>query len=206
MVTVIDYGVGNLFSLTSSLAAIGEEVTVSGDPAVIRAAERLILPGVGAFADARAKLAQNGLDAVIIDCAKRKVPIMGICLGMQMLFETSYEYGKHEGLGLIPGSVVSMEGVIPNGLKIPHIGWNALHFHRAHPLFAGVKEGDFVYFVHSYYATHCEADTLASTDYGAPLTAAVARGNVMGCQFHPEKSGEVGLNILRAFCKMEVEA
>ena len=202
MVTIIDYGVGNLFSLRSSLEAIGETVTVSGDAEVIRASSRLILPGVGAFADAARKLRESGLDLVVKECAEKGTPILGICLGMQMLFDTSYEYGTHEGLGLIPGKVVPMAGVIPPELKIPHIGWNALHFcGEKHPLFRYLKEGDFVYFVHSYYATDCAGDVIADTEYGATLTAAVARGNVMGCQFHPEKSGEAGLSILRAFCE-----
>ena len=128
---------------------------------------------------------------------------MGICLGMQMLFEKSYEYGEHEGLGLIKGSVRPIADVIPKDLKIPHIGWNSLHFTRPDPLFQYLKEGDFVYFVHSFYATDCDDSVIATTEYGAPLTAAAASGNVMGCQFHPEKSGEVGLSILRAFCEWE---
>ena len=204
MIAIIDYGVGNLFSLASSFAAIGKEATVTSDPAVIRAADRLILPGVGAFEDAARKLRESGMADLVKEEAARGKPIMGICLGMQMLFERSFEYGEHEGLGLIKGSVRPIADVIPKGLKIPHIGWNALHFTRQNPLFKYLKEGDFVYFVHSFYAADCQDAVIATSDYGAPLTAAVAVGNVMGCQFHPEKSGEVGLSILRAFCEWEV--
>ena len=202
MIAIIDYGVGNLFSLRSSFAMIGAQTVVSGDSSVLRAADRLLLPGVGAIEDARKKLAASGLDRVVLEQAAAGKPLMGICLGMQMLFEKSYEYGEHEGLALIPGSVVPMADQLPAGLKTPHIGWNALEIKRAHPLLAGVKDGDCVYFVHSYYASGCGDALIAQTEYGIPLTAAVAKGNVMGCQFHPEKSGQVGLNILRAFCSL----
>ena len=201
MIAVIDYGVGNLFSLTSSLKAIGADCVVTGDPDVIRAADKIILPGVGAFADAKRKLSEAGLDKVICEEVRGGKKIFGICLGMQMLFEKSYEYGCHEGLGLLSGSVVAMEGVIPSELKIPHIGWNALHIKKEHPIFKYVKENDYVYFVHSYYATGCDDSLLADCEYGKDLTAAVALGNVSGTQFHPEKSGEVGLSILKAFCE-----
>ena len=204
MIAIIDYGVGNLFSLASSFSAIGAEAIVTADPAVIRAADRLILPGVGAFEDAARKLRESGMADLVKEEAARGKPIMGICLGMQMLFEKSFEYGEHEGLGLIKGSVRPIADVIPKGLKIPHIGWNALHFTRPHSLFKYLKEGDFVYFVHSFYAADCNDAVIATSEYGAPLTAAVANGNVMGCQFHPEKSGDVGLSILRAFCEWEV--
>ena len=210
MTAIIDYGVGNLFSLCSSLQSIGAEAVVTPDPAVIRRADRIILPGVGAFADAAAKLRATGLDQVLIEEARAGKPIMGICLGMQMLFDKSYEYGEHQGLGLIPGRVVPMAGYIPEGLKIPHIGWNPLLLKGdKHPLLRYIDEGDCVYFVHSYFATDCTdlADgtsaVIATAEYGKELTAAVARGNVMGCQFHPEKSGKVGLAILRAFCEMK---
>ena len=205
MIAIIDYGVGNLFSLASSFSAIGAEAVVTADPAVIRAADRLILPGVGAFEDAARKLRESGMADLVKEEAAGGKPIMGICLGMQMLFEKSFEYGEHEGLGLIKGSVRPIADVIPKGLKIPHIGWNALHFTRPHSLFKYLKEGDFVYFVHSFYAADCNDAVIATSEYGAPLTAAVANGNVMGCQFHPEKSGDVGLSILRAFCEWEVE-
>ncbi|MDO4733177.1 MAG: imidazole glycerol phosphate synthase subunit HisH [Bacillota bacterium] len=205
MIAIIDYGVGNLFSLRSSFRFIGEEACVSADPAVLKAADRLILPGVGAFSDAAAKLHYSGLKELIQEEAAAGKPLMGICLGMQMLFERSLEYGTHQGLGLLPGSIVPMEPVIPENYKIPHIGWNQLHFpvdKPRHSLFREAKEGDYVYFVHSYYATDCDSLVIANTDYGAVLTAAVAKENVMGCQFHPEKSGSVGLNILRAFCQI----
>lgn len=200
MIALVDYGVGNLFSLLSSFAAIGVEARATDDPSVISAADRVILPGVGAFADARRKLAESGLEKTVLDQAEKGKPLMGICLGMQLLFDKSLEYGEHKGLGLIPGVVRPIADVIPQGLKIPQIGWNALSFPKPHPLFSGIKEGDHVYFVHSYYAADCDDFVLATTEYGAPLTAAVGRENVLGCQFHPEKSGEVGLNILRAFC------
>ena len=202
MIAIIDYGVGNLYSLTSSFRFIGADVTVTSDVDVIRSADKLVLPGVGAFEDAREKLRASGLDKVIIEEAGKGKPIMGICLGMQMLFERSFEYGEHEGLGLLQGSVVGMQGRIPEELKIPHIGWNALHLKREDPLLRYVNEGDCVYFVHSFYADGCEESLIASAEYGREITAAVAKGNVMGCQFHPEKSGKVGLSILRAFCEL----
>ena len=205
MIAVVDYGVGNLFSLRSSLETIGADVVVTGEAEMIRRADKIILPGVGAFEDAAAKLRESGLDAVLRQEAASGKPIMGICLGMQMLFDKSLEYGEHEGLGLLRGSVVPMEGVIPSELKIPHIGWNALHFQKDHKLMKYIKENDCVYFVHSYYAVDCEDSLLATAEYGKELTAMVGKNNVMGCQFHPEKSGAVGLNILRAFCESEGE-
>ena len=202
MIVIVDYGVGNLFSLKSSFAMIGAEAQVSADRQVIANAEKIILPGVGAFEDAAKKLRDSGLADVVIEAANKGTPLMGICLGMQLLFEESHEFGVHKGLGLLSGRVVAMSDVIPADLKVPQIGWNALHIHKEHPLFKNTKEGDFVYFVHSFYATDCEDSLLATCEYGAELTAAVAKGNVMGCQFHPEKSGEVGLNILRAFSEL----
>ncbi len=203
MVAIIDFGVGNLFSLKSSLAAIGAEAVVTGDAEVIRAADKIILPGVGAFGDAAAKLRENGLDKIVIEEAKNGKPLLGICLGMQLLFDKSFEYGEHEGLGLIPGEIRSIREVIDAGLKVPHIGWNALKFTKENELFRYLKDGDYVYFVHSFYATNCAESVIATAEYGAELTAAVANGNVYGCQFHPEKSGNVGLNILKSFCEME---
>ena len=203
MIAIIDYGVGNLFSLKSSLKAIGAEAVVTGDADVIRAAEKIILPGVGAFADAVEKLRASGLDQVVIEEAHAGKPLLGICLGMQLLFDRSLEYGEHKGLGLIPGSVEDLKSDIPAELKVPHIGWNALHPLLDHPLLKYVNYGDCVYFVHSFYAKHCDESTIATAEYGTAVTAAVAHGNVMGCQFHPEKSGKVGLNILRAFCELE---
>ena len=204
MVAIVDYGVGNLFSLRSSLAFIGADAVVTSDPCVLKAADKIILPGVGAFGDAAVKLRESGLGAVVVEEAGKGKPILGICLGMQLLLEKSYEYGEHEGLALIPGEIRPIADVIPADLKIPHIGWNALHFgEEKHPLFRYIGEGDHVYFVHSYYGANCEKSVIATAEYGAPLTAAVAKGNVMGCQFHPEKSGAVGLAILRAFCETE---
>ena len=202
MIAIVDYGVGNLFSLSSSFMAVGASVTVSGDAEVIRRADKIILPGVGAFGDARNKLFSSGLADVVIDEAKKGKPILGICLGMQLLFDKSFEYGEYEGLGLIKGEIRPISEVIPPDLKIPHIGWNALNFvGEKNAIFKYLNEGDFVYFVHSYYGAKCE-DVIAISDYGYPLTAAVAKDNVYGCQFHPEKSGEVGLNILRAFAEL----
>ena len=203
MIAIVDYGVGNLFSLKSSLAAIGAEVVVTKDAALLRSAHKLILPGVGAFEDAARKLRECGLDTVIKEEAARGKPILGICLGMQLLLEKSCEFGEHQGLGLIPGSVVPMAGFIPDQLKIPHIGWNALRMKKSSPLFRFISEGDCVYFVHSYFAAHCDDYVIADTEYGQWLTAAVQNSNVFGCQFHPEKSVSVGLNILRAFAELE---
>lgn len=202
MIAIIDYGYGNVFSLSSSLKSLGYEVEITADPERLHAADKLFLPGVGAFRDAIQRLNETGLSEVIkAECAAGK-PLMGICLGMQLLFDKSYEYGEYEGLGLIPGNVVPMEGYVDADLKIPQIGWNALHFTGLqHPAFAATKEGEFVYFVHSYYATDCDDYVVATTEYSKDLTAAVANGNVVGCQFHPEKSGDVGLRLLKAFCE-----
>ena len=197
MVGIIDYGVGNLFSLRSSFAAIGVEAFVSGDAAELANADRLILPGVGAFGDAARKLRDSGLDTFVKEQAAAGKPLMGICLGMQLLFEKSYEYGEHEGLGLLRGQVVGMNGRLPAELKIPHMGWNALQLTKPAKL---LEDGSYVYFVHSFYAENCEASLAAVTDYGIPITAAVESRNIFGCQFHPEKSGNVGLEILRKFC------
>ena len=207
MVAIVDYGVGNLFSLRSSFAAIGQQAVATADPDLLAKADRLVLPGVGAFGDAAAALRQSGLDKAVLEAAEAGKPLLGICLGMQLLLEKSYEYGEHKGLGLIPGEVRPIREVIPEGLKVPHIGWNALALTRegrACGLFKNTKEGDCVYFVHSYWAASPAPYVLAAAEYGAPLTAAVGRGNVLGVQFHPEKSGSVGLAILRAFCETEV--
>lgn len=238
MIAIIDYGVGNLFSLQSSLRAIGEEVVVTADQDVIRQADHVILPGVGAFGDAVQKLRDGGLFDFVKAQAATGKPFLGICLGMQLLFDRSLEYGEHEGLGLIPGEVRPIEGVIPAHLDIPHMGWNALHFidhpetvcaskdkptssmdtassdegtdkvqipedaSGRCPLFRDLTEGDCVYFVHSYAAFDCDANLTATAEYGVPLTAAVQKGNVYGTQFHPEKSGAVGLKILKAFAAL----
>lgn len=200
MIAIVDYGVGNLFSLKSSLAAIGQETIVSGDPNVIRRADKVILPGVGAFGEAAEKLKNSGLDQVVKEEAAKGKPLLGICLGMQLLLDKSYEFGEYDGLGLIPGVIRPIADVIPGDYKIPHIGWNPLIMKQENPLFQYIKEGDCVYFVHSFYGTQCD-HVIATAEYGAELTAAVAKDNVYGCQFHPEKSGEVGLKILKAFCE-----
>lgn len=202
MVGIIDYGVGNLFSVCSSLDRIGERACIVKTEKEIESSDRIILPGVGAFGDAVQKLRASGLDKVIIREAENGKPLMGICLGMQLLFDKSYEYGEHEGLGLIPGNVVAFEGKIPPNLKIPHIGWNALQFKSNSPLFKYINDGDFVYFVHSYFATDCLKNTVATAEYGLDVTAAVEKDNIFGCQFHPEKSGDVGLKILKGFCEV----
>ena len=203
MIAIVDYGVGNLFSLASSFRMVGADVTVTSDPDVIRAAERIVLPGVGAFGDAAAKLRAGGLDRVVVEQARAGKPLLGICLGMQLLFERSFEYGEHEGLGLVKGSIRPISDVIDADLKIPHIGWNALHFgEKKDELFKYLNEGDFVYFVHSYYGADCDESVIATTEYSASLTAAVRNKNVCGVQFHPEKSEKVGLSILKAFCEI----
>ncbi|MBO5356067.1 MAG: imidazole glycerol phosphate synthase subunit HisH [Clostridia bacterium] len=204
MVAIVDYGVGNLFSLRSSFLSVGAKTVVTSDPAVLRDADRIVLPGVGAFGDAAKKLRDSGLADVVVEEARKGKPLLGICLGMQLLFDKSFEYGEHEGLGLIKGEIRPIAEVIPQSFKIPHIGWNALHFNgKKSPLFRYISEGDFVYFVHSFYGARCEESVIATAEYGAELTAAVACENVFGCQFHPEKSGEVGMRILRAFCEKE---
>lgn len=201
MTVILDYGVGNLFSLGCSLASIGEPSEITSDAERIEKADRIILPGVGAFRDAMEKLKQSGLIGALKKAAEKGTPILGICLGMQLLFEKSYEYGEHEGLGFLHGVVKPIPAA---GVKIPHMGWNALSFgEKKHPLFRYLSEGDYVYFVHSYAAVDCDGSVIALTEYGTPVTAAVAKGSVLGCQFHPEKSGEVGLKILRAFCEMK---
>lgn len=202
MIRIIDYGVGNLFSLRSSLRTIGIDADYTGNPVEIRKADKLILPGVGAFRDAREALRSTGLDRVVQEEAEKGKPLMGICLGMQMLFDRSYEYGEYEGLGLIPGEIVPMEGRIPKDLPIPHIGWNELMLKQPSPLMKNTANGDYVYFVHSYYAETPAEYVIATTDYGVEMTAAVQKDNVYGCQFHPEKSSEVGLSILKAFCEL----
>ena len=205
MIAIIDYGVGNLFSLQSSFAAIGQDAVVTRDIEEIRRADRLILPGVGAFQDAADKLRLSGMDRAVKEETAKGKPLLGICLGMQMLFERSHEYGVHEGLGLLKGEIRPIAEKIPAGLKIPQMGWNALKIVKESPLLKYTREGEYVYFVHSYSATGCEDSLLAVTEYGTDLTACVGEGNVFGCQFHPEKSGEVGLRILKAFCE-EVSA
>ncbi len=202
MVAIIEYGVGNLFSLKSSLDKIGVQSKVTGDKNEIASAQRIILPGVGAFGDAADKLRESGLFEFIKEQAFSGKPMMGICLGMQLLFDKSYEYGEHEGLGLIKGEIRPISDVIPADYKIPHIGWNSLNFKKNSRIFKYINDGDFVYFVHSFYGASCEESVSAVSEYGAPLTASVESGNIYGCQFHPEKSGDTGLNILKAFCEL----
>ena len=203
MIAIIDYGIGNLFSLQSSFSMIGEEAVVTSDSSVIEKSRRIILPGVGAFEDAARKLRESGLDEVVISETQRGKPLMGICLGMQMLFDKSYEYGEHSGLGLISGEVVPMAGAVPPQLKIPHMGWNRLDFvGERDEIFKYISDDAFVYFVHSFYATGCEQSLIATAEYGVDITAAVRKDNIWGCQFHPEKSGKVGLSILKAFCEV----
>ncbi|MBD2847486.1 imidazole glycerol phosphate synthase subunit HisH [Paenibacillus sp. IB182496] len=199
MIAIIDYGMGNLHSVAKAVQRLGHEVTVSADEAAILAADGAILPGVGAFGDAMDNLRASGLDAVTRRYAESGKPLLGICLGMQLLFETSEEYGSHQGLGLLPGRVVRFEG----DYKVPHMGWNQLQFAQPdHPLLAGLEEGH-VYFVHSYHALPARAKhLLATTDYYQPVTAVVGSGNVYGMQFHPEKSGELGMRLLAHFLSL----
>lgn len=200
MIAIVDYGVGNLFSLSHSLQKIGVKSVITGKKAEIETADSIILPGVGAFGDAIKKLREGGLSDVIVEQVKSGKNLLGICLGMQLLFDKSYEYGEHSGLGLIKGEVVSLKNAVKNA-KIPHMGWNSLHFCDDNPIFSTINEGDYVYFVHSFYAK-CREGLSATTDYNAQITAAVRKDNVYGVQFHPEKSGEVGLRILKAFADL----
>ena len=207
MIAIIDYGVGNLFSLSAALKFLGAETKVTNKEEDLRTADRIILPGVGAFEDAIAKLRATGLVEAILEETEKGKPLLGICLGMQLLFETSYEYGEHKGLGLIPDEIASIEADLParpsgEKLKVPHIGWNSLHLKNEDPLFKYIKEGDYVYYVHSFYGKNCLENTIASSNYDIEITGAVRRGSVYGTQFHPEKSGNVGLNILRAFMEL----
>ena len=201
MIAVVDYGVGNLFSIKSSFARIGADAVVTADKKIIQNADRIMLPGVGAYEEAARKLRESGMADLLRDEVKKGKYLMGICLGMQLLFEKSFEYGEHEGLGILQGQVVPMKGYVDKHLKVPHIGWNGLHIVKDSRLLQYCKEGDCVYFVHSYFATNCKENVIATTEYSRPITAAVEKDNVFGCQFHPEKSGEVGLNVLRAFCQ-----
>ena len=207
MIAIVDYGVGNLFSLASSVKSLGLEVTITRNAADLRAADHILLPGVGAFADAMDKLTATGLVPVLKE-ETRHTPLLGICLGMQLLFDKSYEFGEHEGLGLISGQVCPLAPELKNpALKVPHIGWNALDISRPEdPLFRYVQNGEYVYYVHSFYARDCAASTLATSEYSIPVTGAVRQGLVYGTQFHPEKSGEAGLKMLRRFAEWRADA
>ena len=203
MIAVIDYGVGNLFSLKSSLAAIGQEAVVTRDQEELDRADHILLPGVGAFGDAVEKLRSTGMDRAVLRQAAAGKPLLGICLGMQLLFEKSYEYGEHAGLGFIKGEVCPLgPDLADKGLKVPQMGWNALHIVKDDPLFRYIREGEYVYYVHSYYGKNCAESTLAVSDYSIPVTGAVRAGRVYGTQFHPEKSGDTGLRILKAFSEL----
>ena len=202
MIAITDYSVGNLFSIKSSLDVVGAESIITKDAQVLRSADKIILPGVGAFRNAHKKLAESGLGEVIIEEAKKGKPILGICLGMQLLFDKSYEYGEYSGLGLIKGTIKPIADAVGDSLSIPHIGWNALIMKKETPIFKYLENGDCVYFVHSYYAADCEESVTSTTEYGCELTASVQRDNIYGCQFHPEKSGKAGLSILKAFAEL----
>ena len=199
MIAIINYGVGNLYSISHSLSFLGIENEVTREERAVLGADKLILPGVGAFGDARKKLADTGMDRLLLKKAAEGTPILGICLGMQLLFDRSYEYGEHEGLGLIPGEICPLRADIPQNLKVPHIGWNALRFARPCPLTKYIREGDSVYYVHSFYAKRAGEAVKAVSEYGVEVPGLVQSGRVFGAQFHPEKSGPVGLNILKAF-------
>ncbi|MGG5369953.1 imidazole glycerol phosphate synthase subunit HisH [Enterococcus sp. AZ196] len=208
MLAIIDYGVGNLFSLSRSLEYLGVECQVTRSLNELKAVDRIILPGVGAFGDARKKLEELSLVEPIQELAASGKPFLGICLGMQLLFDKSEEFGEHQGLGLIPGRIVSMREAFDAAnidLKVPQIGWNRLDVRKSDsPLVKSLRENDFVYYVHSYYAADCQEHLVADSEYGVSIPGIVQNKNVFGTQFHPEKSGDVGLNILKAFTEVPV--
>ncbi|MDO4294555.1 MAG: imidazole glycerol phosphate synthase subunit HisH [bacterium] len=202
MTAIIDYDAGNLKSVEKALCALGEQPVITRDPKVLCEAERVILPGVGAFADAMGKLEQYGLCSVIREIVEKKIPFLGICLGLQLLFDSSEEGEGVSGLSLLPGKIVRIPEA--KGMKVPHMGWNSLSLRPNSRLFEGVADGSYVYFVHSYYLkAERESDVAACTEYGVSIHAAVERDNLFACQFHPEKSGDVGLQILSNFLKMK---
>ena len=207
MIAIVDYKCGNLFSLSRSFSYIGAEVMVTGSEEELRKSDKIVLPGVGAFGSAMEKLRERGLDKVVCDEARKGKPLLGICLGMQLLCDVSYEFGTHQGLGLIHGEIADISNMIPSGLKIPHMGWNRLDFPKGkekNKLFKYTSDDSYVYFVHSFAGINCGDAVTATAEYGAPLTAALGDKNVYGVQFHPEKSGAVGLDILKAFCEIKV--
>lgn len=202
-VAIVDYGVGNLKSVANALSYLGCSSCITADPAELERADAIILPGVGAFPDAADRLRSGGLDQHVLAQGQKK-PVLGICLGMQLLFDKSFEYGEHPGLGLMPGQVVDLRrDLTDKTLKVPHMGWNSLQILKDDPLFRHVRDGEYVYYVHSFYARDCAAGTLAASRYGnVDVTGVVRRGNVYGTQFHPEKSGDTGLRLLRAFAEL----
>lgn len=202
-VAIVDYGMGNLHSVSKAVERLGYTSLVTSDAGEILAADSVILPGVGAFGDAMEHLRESGMDEVVRAAASAGQPVLGICLGMQLLFSSSEEHGEHKGLGLLPGAVVRFAP--RDGYKVPHMGWNKLSFRQPEsPLLAGLAEGH-VYFVHSYHALAADGDLLAVTDYGHPVTAIVGRDNVYGMQFHPEKSGELGIKLLGNFLRLQAQ-
>ncbi|EOH83412.1 imidazole glycerol phosphate synthase, glutamine amidotransferase subunit [Enterococcus asini ATCC 700915] len=206
MIAIVDYGVGNLFSLSSSLKALGIESELTADPTRLQQADQVILPGVGAFGDAMKKLQATGLDQVVKQLAASGKPLLGICLGMQLLFDSSEEFGQQAGLGLIPGRIVSLKEAFEQkgiDLKVPHIGWNPITIKQTSPLLKNIQEQDQFYYVHSFYATDCEPHLVATSEYGVSVPGIVAKDNVYGTQFHPEKSGKVGLALLQAFAEVQ---
>ena len=204
MIAIVDYGCGNLYSLQCSLNFLNLESKITSDPEDIKSADKIILPGVGAFGDAVELLKKSGLDEVVKSEAAKGKYILGICLGMQLLFEKSFEYGEHKGLGLIKGEVCPLSDDIKTDLKIPHMGWNSLDIKNINdPIFKYTKNGDYVYYVHSFYAKNCDEALLATSEYEVLVAGLVKNKNVYGAQFHPEKSGDVGLNLLKAFAELE---
>ena len=195
MIGIVDYGMGNLRSVQKALEYVGCPAFISGDATRLARADKLVLPGVGAFRDAIATLRETGLDELIVRAVQAGTPTLGICLGMQLLFDVSYENGEYQGLGLLPGRIVRL----PDTVKVPHIGWNSLRILQREPLFAGLPEEPYVYFVHSYYLKTEAPVVSAVCDYGTVVQAAAQRDNLFAVQFHPEKSGDVGLRILKNF-------
>jgi glutamine amidotransferase len=201
-IAIADYGIGNLGSVTKAFRLAGAQVRLTGDPGELRGADALVLPGDGAFGATMAEVERRGLVPVLRETAAAGKPLLGICIGMQLLFEESEEHGLHRGLGFLPGRVRRFEGELP----VPHMGWNELHARRPHPILDGVPEGSYVYFVHSYYCDAPEDVVIASSDYGREFAAVVGRGSVLGVQFHPEKSQQVGLRMVASFVAIAAAA
>jgi glutamine amidotransferase len=197
VIAVVDYGIGNLGSVTKGFRRAGADVELTGDPAALRQADALVLPGDGAFAAAMAEIEGRGLTALLREAVERGTPLLGICIGMQLLFEESEEHGQNRGLGILPGRVRRFEGDLP----VPHMGWNTLRARRPHPVLEGIEDGSHVYFVHSYYCDAPDEVVIAASDYGREFPAIVGRGNVLGLQFHPEKSQGIGLRLAANFVR-----